>query len=187
MSSTIWATCMSIDHPVWSTPKCVLAQVLFVYCVVFLYVCLCLWVWQGNGDKSSCPPRPLHTTRSVYIRHLPPKIAAEDIVEVGKVCICNLHQTYMYMCTVIIPVGNYSFLMVGRYMYCYSHHFDIYMYSRRHKKVFVPFAMHGGGGACVKPGLPDHPDQQECRQKFTYDYVRDMLYKRGPKEAVVLQ
>jgi hypothetical protein len=38
----------------------------------------------GNGDKSSCPPQPLHTTRSVYIRHLPPRIAADDIVVICR-------------------------------------------------------------------------------------------------------
>ena len=37
---------------------------------------------QKDGDGSSGPPQPLHITRSVYIRHLPPKIAAEDIVAV---------------------------------------------------------------------------------------------------------
>lgn len=36
---------------------------------------------QEIGDGSG-PPRSLHVTRSVYIRHIPPKVAAEDIVEV---------------------------------------------------------------------------------------------------------
>ena len=42
-------------------------------------------VTEGN----STPARPLHLTRSVYIRHIPPKISAEDIVEV---CECFLHN-----------------------------------------------------------------------------------------------
>jgi len=40
-------------------------------------------------EDNSTPARPLHLTRSVYIRHIPPKISAEDIVEV---CECVLHN-----------------------------------------------------------------------------------------------
>lgn len=40
---------------------------------------------QESEDETSGKPRPFHLTRSVYIRHLPPRIAAEDIVEVSKV------------------------------------------------------------------------------------------------------
>lgn len=33
---------------------------------------------KGSADNSD--PRPLHLTRSVYIRHIPAKVSAEDIV-----------------------------------------------------------------------------------------------------------
>ena len=38
-----------------------------------------------NGVKQTTP-RPLHLTHSVYIRHIPPKISSEDIVEVRTTC-----------------------------------------------------------------------------------------------------
>lgn len=36
-----------------------------------------------NGVKSGpTTPKPLHLTHSVYIRHIPPNISSDDIVEV---------------------------------------------------------------------------------------------------------
>ena len=42
----------------------------------------CFFSLQKGSDSMTGPPKPLHLTKSVYIRHLPPRIAAQDIVEV---------------------------------------------------------------------------------------------------------
>jgi hypothetical protein len=39
---------------------------------------------KKNTSKETRSPLPLHITRSVYIRHLPAKISAEDIVEICR-------------------------------------------------------------------------------------------------------
>ena len=38
----------------------------------------------GTSAITSTSPRPLHLTRSVYIRHIPAKVSANDIVEVCR-------------------------------------------------------------------------------------------------------
>ena len=39
---------------------------------------------EEGGDDASTKPRPLHLTRSVYIRHIPAKVSANDIVEICR-------------------------------------------------------------------------------------------------------
>jgi hypothetical protein len=67
--------------------------------------------------KNSSPPQPLHITRSVYIRHLPPKIAAEDIVE-----ICRTLPGYLRI-AFADPDPNRGFERRG--WVTYSHNTDI--------------------------------------------------------------
>ena len=38
----------------------------------------------ASADTTTTSPRPLHLTRSVYIRHIPAKVSANDIVEVCR-------------------------------------------------------------------------------------------------------
>lgn len=59
---------------------------------------------KTQDDQASPPsesgagtPRRLHITHSVYIRHIPPKISSEDIVEVA-----SCHSNSSWWCLVAI-------------------------------------------------------------------------------------
>ena len=39
---------------------------------------------EEAGTDANTKPRPLHLTRSVYIRHIPAKVSANDIIEVCR-------------------------------------------------------------------------------------------------------
>ena len=39
---------------------------------------------EGGGAPDSTKSRPLHLTKSVYIRHIPAKVSSNDIVEICR-------------------------------------------------------------------------------------------------------
>ena len=39
---------------------------------------------EDKGEATSTKPRPLHLTKSVYIRHIPAKVSANDIVAICR-------------------------------------------------------------------------------------------------------